>query len=410
MSITLDIRWLLLQIAFLTAILVHQANGQGAQPLRIDPAGAMGGTAGQIAEEVSFIPLESSRQSLFGSIDQLEVTGKYFIILDKQTNAVLIFDKLGKFHAKIAGKNVGYDETKIMYAFFYDKYNDLIRIPYGNESFCYNMKGKLTKKIKVFNYGNVLFNMQNNLTAYYGYRADRRWKDSVAYELVIANEKDIKQKYLPYNQKLANPPAREVLNSQHTINFYPYNDTAVFFVRPYDYTIYDLTPCRFRPAYQFVFPLFNSLPPDFTTDSTRNGKRIQFLRENDNIIYGLSNTYKVGSNLFFKVLGSANQSFIYNLSSAQLICVEKISPDERSFFLPLTDATSGGTEFKNKGFLFADDNYLYTAYSANLLLREKEATAGKLAQYPQQLAEYFRSQHHENDNPVLVQVKFKPAL
>lgn len=410
MSAIADIQHLFIKIVFLITIFVHHANGQDAQSLRIDPAGAKGGAAGQFAEKVSFIPLETSRQSLFGSIDQLEVTRKYFIILDKQTNAVLIFDKSGKFHAKIAGKQIGYDDRHSMYVFYYDKYNDLIQIPFGNQSFCYNMKGKLTKKIKIFSYGSVLFNMQHNLTAYYDYRADRRWNDSVAYELVVTNEKEIVQKYLAYNQKLANPPARDVLNSHHTINFYPYNDTAAFFLRPYDYTIYDFTPHTFRPAYRFIFPLFNSLPPGFTTDSTRNGKRIGFLRENGSIIYGLSNTYQVGNNLFFKVLGLASESFIYNLSSAQLICVEKISPDERCFFLPLTDAASGGTEFKNKGFLYADDNYLYTSYSANLLLREKEATAGKQAQYPQQLAEYFRRQQHENDNPVLIQVKFKTAL
>lgn len=410
MTITAHIQCLFIRIILLAPLFVYHTYGQDAKPLRIDPAGAMGGLAGQIAEEVSFIPLETTRQSLFGSIDQLEVTKKYFIILDRQTNAVLIFDRSGKFHSKIAGKEIGYDDRHNMYVFYYDKYNDLVQIPFGNQSFCFNMKGKLTKKIKVPNYGNVLFNIKHNLTAYYGYSADRRWKDSVAYELIIANENNILQKYLAYNLKLANPPARDVLNSNHTINFYPYDDTAVFFLRPYDYTIYDLSPRNFRPAYRFIFPLSNSLPRDFTTDSTLNGRRIRFLRENGNIIHGISNTYRVGDNLFFKVLGSAGETFIYNLTSQQLICVEKISPDEHSYFLPLTDAASGGVEFKNKGFLYADDSFLYTSYAAGLLLREKEAATGRKVQYPTQLAEYFRRQQHENDNPVLVQIKFKTAL
>ena len=76
-----------------------------AQPttIRIDPAHARGGTASQIFEKVNFIPLETTKESLFGKIDQLAVTKDYFIILDEQTNSILIFKKNGKFHAKIAG-------------------------------------------------------------------------------------------------------------------------------------------------------------------------------------------------------------------------------------------------------------------------------------------------------------------
>ncbi|MEO9021742.1 MAG: 6-bladed beta-propeller [Ginsengibacter sp.] len=52
-----------------------------AQPttIRIDPANARGGTTSQIFDEVNYIPLETTKESLFGQIDQLAVTEKYFV-------------------------------------------------------------------------------------------------------------------------------------------------------------------------------------------------------------------------------------------------------------------------------------------------------------------------------------------
>lgn len=68
--------------------------------LRLDPLDSSGGTASKIFDEVNCIPLETTKESLFGKIDRLEVIDKCLIILDDNTNSILIFDKKGKFHAK----------------------------------------------------------------------------------------------------------------------------------------------------------------------------------------------------------------------------------------------------------------------------------------------------------------------
>ena len=54
--------------------------------IRIDPAHARSGTASQIFEEVNYIPLETTKESLFGKIDQLAVTEDYFIMQSQLTN------------------------------------------------------------------------------------------------------------------------------------------------------------------------------------------------------------------------------------------------------------------------------------------------------------------------------------
>jgi hypothetical protein len=93
---------ILLILILLAASILTNAQ---ATTLRIDPSSARGGTVSQLFDEVNFIPLETIKESLFGRIDQLEVTDKYFVILDDNTNSILIFDKTGKFHAKIKGPN-----------------------------------------------------------------------------------------------------------------------------------------------------------------------------------------------------------------------------------------------------------------------------------------------------------------
>lgn len=69
--------------------------------LRIDPENARGGSASQIFESIEFIPLETTSESLFGSIDQMEVTDDYFFILDTRSKSILVFNKDGRLHTRI---------------------------------------------------------------------------------------------------------------------------------------------------------------------------------------------------------------------------------------------------------------------------------------------------------------------
>src|SRR6476469_787262 len=90
------------------------------QTIRLDPENAIGGNASDIFSEVTFIPLETTSESLFGSISQLEITDEYYIILDRSTNSILIFTKAGKFHSKIKGRSL--DSQYRIWQFSYNKW------------------------------------------------------------------------------------------------------------------------------------------------------------------------------------------------------------------------------------------------------------------------------------------------
>src|SRR5690606_28131365 len=54
---------------------------------------------------VNYIPLETTKKSVFGRIRQLLVSADYFIIWDADTNFIYFFDKKGKFVKKYRPPN-----------------------------------------------------------------------------------------------------------------------------------------------------------------------------------------------------------------------------------------------------------------------------------------------------------------
>lgn len=379
--------------------------------LRIDPTTAIGGSASQLIENVSFTILESTPESVFGSIEQLAVTPAYYIILDRSTNAILIFDKSGKYHAKIKARAVSNRNNYYMSSFCYDKFNQLIQVAGDQEAVGFNTDGKFIKKIKTYGYGYDMLNIAQGKTAGHSYDADRMNKDSIAYQIVVIDEQGISQKQLPYNYKYALLESRDILSANHS-TFYATDDTAAYFVRPYDFNIYYLSAHNFYPVYRFVFPMANTLPRDFLTDSSLNGKRIAYVEKNKTFYYNLDGIFKMGNNLFFRPCSYSgrNDGYVYNLATKHLIALDKITADESTHFLFVTDSRTGGVDFINHNFLATDSTSFYTSYSSLVLFQQKEATAEKKPVYPPALATYFKDARNRKGNPVIIRVTFKREM
>nr|WP_262919738.1 6-bladed beta-propeller [Niabella hibiscisoli] len=74
----------------------------------LDPARAVDTSFSALFDDVEIIPLETRPASVFGIVKQLLVTDEYFIILDPDTDAVLFFDKKGRFLTKYKNKQRRY--------------------------------------------------------------------------------------------------------------------------------------------------------------------------------------------------------------------------------------------------------------------------------------------------------------
>ncbi len=382
--------------------------------LRIDPSSAIGGPAGQYIDKINFINLESSPKSAFGSISQLEVSDKYFIILDSETQAILIFTKQGKFNAKIESKSLGKNYS--LFIFYIDKKLNLIKIPFGPNIFYFDMNGKLLKKSTVKVWLGIQGDLDNETLAYYNYNVDRRSpKDSIAYELTVIKKEKVVKQYLPYNVKYAPIQSQDILSSNH-FNFYPDeegSDKAVYYLRAYNYNVYKLTSNALLIPYQFIFPLQNSLPKNFATDTALNKKRMLYVNQNPNVIFRLANFYKIKNTVFFKLAAgnaSLHQSYAYNTQSQKLISIDKIVSDSTTYFLPVTDAEVGLLDFTNYGLFHFDGTNFYSSYSSLVLFNQRDATRNKHINYPPELLKYFSDPKNKKGNPVLVQIHFKPTL
>jgi hypothetical protein len=413
MKIKVLYKLILINLFFIYGLAV-KAQNEASQKIRIEPTSATGGTASQYIDKIKYITLESNAESAFGGIDQLEITDDYFIILDGETKSVLIFEKKGKFHAKMDGKKI-FPQAPNIYKFCYDKKTKLIEMNYVTKIYYFDLDGKLVtqKNAKMKNYAGTKVSLGKFHTAFYLLGGINPFlKDSTSYELKVFKDTVLTQKYLPKNNKAK---YNDIWSVQVHSDFYPdysNNDSSVYYLHEYDYNIYKLTPNTFKAAYQFIFPLNKSLPKDFKTDTPFNGKRPDYIMANKDIIFKLGGFSTSGNNIFFKTIETSfyNPSYIFNTETQKLIIVDKIVSDTSTYFLPVTDIEAGGVDFNNHGFIHFDSTYFYTSYSSLVLFSQMEANKKRKPKYPPELKTYFSNPKNKKGNPVLVQTQFKPNL
>lgn len=381
--------------------------------LRIDPSSARGSTVSQFFDEVNFIPLETTKESLFGSISQLKMTNDNYFVFDWETKAVLIFTKTGKYVAKVNASKIEKDpDVKDNQAFygFNLKTEDgktLIQIESGKKLHFFDLTGKLVRKTvidtadkyanyKKFSDGTVID--QNYL--------EKKDKDSTYYHLSLVKDKKRVESYFPYR-------TGDYKNDDgwHGGSIYDYGNPDEFlYIKNYQYNIYKLTSKSLSLAYQIFFPAANSLPMDYGTNPVYKGKRYEYFERNRDLFYEMANSYLHGDNLYFQVRNwnwsrDEKKAFIYNLKSTELTSLADIEPDSSSQFLPITDLTSQ-YDFTNHGFHVVTPDYFYTSYSSLTMFTFKEQNDEKNRKYNAALTEYFKTQNRKS-NPVIIQLKPK---
>lgn len=382
--------------------------------LRIDPSSARGATASQVFDEIKFIPLETTKESLFGSIGQLRLTDDNYIIWDYDTKSILIFTKDGKYKAKINGSKIEKDPTnknnQDFYGFALKRENNqhLIQIAAGKYFFYFDLNGKLVRKAKTGEGetygGNHKFSDGTEVDRGY---LEKKDKDSTYYDLSLVKDKKRVEAYFPYSMDRYKND--QFYSGGEAITDYGVPD-ELFFINTYEYNIYKITPKKLSLAYKIIFPANNSLPSDFKENPVYKGKRREYFDKYPKAYYAIGSAYQLGSNLYFKVSNwtwgpSERKAFIYNLKNTAITSISDIEPDSLSQFLPVTDA-GVGYDFANRGFHLFDGTYFYTSYSSLMLFNFKEQNDSKNRAYDPALTAYFKTQNKKS-NPVIIQLKPK---
>jgi hypothetical protein len=373
----------------------------------------MGTNVSQIFEEVNYIPLETNKESIFGKIDQLYVTNRYFIILDHDTNCILFFFKDGKFHCKIKGGTASKTDFPTGTRFFtVDKEKSELSFKIGNSKIAvFDFDGKKIREDSIYESYSYYNLSQKKIVHSYFNLNQKNPTESITNELFWQLDKKIYKNALPYAVKQSPIAASDLIGggSRESAFYENAENGTVTYFRPYDYNIYQLNSDSLWINYTFILPQNISLPGDFRSNPIYYGRRINFLlRENKELVYNISHFYKLGNLLFFRFgNGNANinNSFIFSLQTSTLFAVDHIASDSSNYFLPIfLSYGHPSITFANANFLTTDGTYIYTTAPSLDMFEAKNVTANKHIQYSGSLKSYF-DKRNKDDNPVIIQIK-----
>lgn len=379
---------------------------QKSQTIRIAPEAARGGQVSDIFDSVSFIPLESTKESEFGEINQLIVTDKYYIILDNRTtNCILIFNKDGKFQTKISDwkghvpnflSNKPYiSDGKWINYISYDNQNHVIEVKLyqNNDSTTYefDLNGKLIKKIKkTWGESDQWLNLKNNDRIHLHSISKTYFKDKTIdafNQIDIINHDSTINSFWPIDT--AYPLIYNYSGQNYMANYGLtfYKDTVALLSFPGSYDVYEVTPNAIEKRYKFIFPENLYLP-----DSLRSIKAFSKYKIYKHPHIFSTKTIQVGNLLFIRAFDvRENDTYIYNLLNGSITNFSKIEPDKTSYFLKICDASEGGVNYSNKGFYLSDGKSIYTAYPGKYLSQQFGEEIAKSIKNNTPLKKFFAS-------------------
>lgn len=409
-------------------LLASEGRTQAPAKLRIDPADAAGSDFSRIFDEISFVPLESSKRSLFGQIDRLLVTADYFIILDNSsTHAILIFDKNGNFHARVAKQ-----EGVILPYFSYDKENNRLLVYFLRQSAIppeamsaamnnpfealsifikyafpryFDMNGQPVKdsSAPILNFTDfVSVKLSKGISASSFALADKRLPDSTGYQLVQTENGKVSGAWFPYNTQKDLARCGKAAGSSHFSQ--ADNDTTFYFTRPLDYTVYKVNAGMVNPVYKLIFPMKNTVPEKYFTDTFKvESDREAWFGSHPDCIKEISAIYPFGNTLFFN-LSTSRDVFIYGTKTGDLYALNRLTPDTSISWLPLL-----GDIYNMKDISAKEGQYIYISVSSYEMFKAKEMADGKHPAYPKILETYFKTQTRKS-NPVIIRLKPKENI
>lgn len=402
--------------AALFLVIASVAAGQSPQTLYFDPASSIGAPASRIFENITYIPLETTRQSLFGQVSRLVVTAQYFIIFDYDTQGLYFFDKTGKFIKKY--KN---DKYTITAMHFFEKENalyllqvnrnfrpteqerdELVRNPFSKNNRKYarpvlyelsDIHKEQIREIPEFTiYMANPFYLATKQWAYSIALEDKDAKDSVDYELKISDGSKTLRSYFPYAKRKSS-----YLSDPGNIDFFPTGKANIlFFTRPYNYSVYQLTPDSITTLYNFVLPFENTVPKTFFSKefSSRNELR-EYKQTNTGYVWEINSLVPFNNYLFFSLdYQKRDRRFLFDKNGNRFYNINKISPDSSNAYLPIM----------GWGIQYNDNTALYSSISSDAMFRSKEAEKNRNPVYTPLVKSYFEKSK-STSNPVIIILK-----
>lgn len=387
------------------------------QKIYLHPKAPGIGKQSQFVDSIRFIPLETQEGIQIGAYNNVNVTEKYFIIIDYPGKTILLYAKDGSFIKKISYKKLGegfypdYDERNNRLIFFGD-----------NKSYSLTSKDRLSITLDWSNPRNKKYFKkyaidlndtsfaivkdlpnQNDIVHANYYYDDFYWQgqintsplygDSLGHEFKIYKNDQVVKSFFPYNR--INEP--RFLFNEEMVNVAATDTPYTRYVtRPYCDTIYKMIRDSLFPVYQLVLPLENSLPPSFFSRPFKNRTEWEnFKRNNGWMLRQVYNFYETPQ-LIYILVGYLNnfEAYIIQKKTSVGTRVRNIKPDSSQYNLPL---------LMDYGMLRKGNRFYKTVVAADLISFFEQ---NKNVPVPRELDSFLKNKPRGN-TPVLIEFKLR---
>jgi hypothetical protein len=250
-----------------------------------------------ILSEYECVLLETSDESLFSKISQIEISGGKIYILDNyKSNALFVFSEDGKFINKIEAKGNGPGEFLLPhsfwiegnnYIFILDRYQDRL-LKYSLIDFEFIEQIVLPASAPL---SFSVYNMDDDLFIYYfPFRENNKIENK---QLVIADKEGVIKK------KLLDASSSGKILHGNPNNFYLYNN-ALHFYPYFSNHIYTIQGDSMTLCYQLYWGKYNIPTDDYFTKYNDSGELMDNLLTGSDEYIRLIYVYETDENLLVK--------------------------------------------------------------------------------------------------------------
>lgn len=316
------------------------------EKIDLNPVKATVLKASDFVDSIEFISLETTAESEFAEIAQLESVNDKYVILDKNTSQIFFFTKDGKFINKISPNDtrLPFSFKKVIH-FNIDRSADRLYFDdiQSQNIFEFNLEGKFLKVYKKDHEDykiRELHHFKNYLIRYFAYKSLSN-NVGLSYNIMVRKHNGIENTYLPFDASIIDR------QDVYGVNRYFFeSEQQLFFAMPYDQNVYCFDNLgEMHRIFEFEFPNDFSLPKSFVTNSKYTNIRKQFLKESEKKIYSITDFSKIGEKLVFRLVGvKYSEKFLYDLTTRKLVSLDKYISDSISYYLPILGNNILGTD------------------------------------------------------------------
>ncbi|MDM8177773.1 6-bladed beta-propeller [Olivibacter sp. 47] len=306
-----------------------------------DPDAVKGvGNTSDFLDSVTFVMLETTPESKFSEITQLEITPKYYIIWDKANNTILYFDKEGHYLKKIANTDpdLAVPFKKIDHFSINTKRNELIfNDAHSSYMYVYTLDGTYKKHVKKPAYLGMSYYQLHNIRLYFlGYNGNGFSAAGIpAMNLFVFNGDKKPNTFFPFDSTLVDYTDVYTIST----NFYNNQDGTVNFIKAYDYNVYSIdTTGKLSKTYRIDLLPSKAIPADFMSNVAYRGKRMAYTNTNSKVIYSGADFFKSGKTVVFRLISHSDSPlFVYYSTSKSLFSLSDYTSDNATHLLPVIE-------------------------------------------------------------------------